>query len=299
MSNPFQLGPWLVEPSLNRLSRDGEQRCVSHKAMAVLLLLARRPGRVVAKEELIAQVWEERFTSDEVLTTVVYELRKALGDDARRPAYVETIRKGGYRLIAAVASSADEAAPKAPQATPRRWLQAAAPAVAAALAASALTAVLFLHPWRGEAPAEAAAAPAVAEEIGSLAVLPLASFGEECREDDFADALTEMLTVELAELTPIEVLPSLAVRPGDGPWDLERASALPADAVVEGSMIRTGDRLWISAQLVDTRSGELLWGGSYERPVEDLLVVQRELAWDIAHQLRAGSNAESDAPRRR
>ncbi len=88
----FRVGEWLVHPELNTLSRDGEERRVGPKVMAVLGCLVERGGGVVGKQELVDQVWQGAFTSDEAVATVLYELPKALGDDARQPRYVETIR---------------------------------------------------------------------------------------------------------------------------------------------------------------------------------------------------------------
>lgn len=95
----FRLGPWSVKPSLLELHREGEVRGVGAKVMDLLLCLAERPGEAVSKDELIERVWAGAFTSDEALTTAVYELRKALDDEARRPRFVGTIRGRGYRLL--------------------------------------------------------------------------------------------------------------------------------------------------------------------------------------------------------
>jgi len=97
---PFTLGEWLVQPQLNRLSRpsDGDVQ-LEPKMMDVLVCLARSPGDVVSREALIDAVWPEVFISESVLTRAIAGLRRALGDDARRPSFIETIAKRGYRLI--------------------------------------------------------------------------------------------------------------------------------------------------------------------------------------------------------
>lgn len=321
MAYPFRIGPWTVEPSLHRIvGSDGEPRLVSHKVMTLLVCLAQRGGDVVSKNELIEQVWDGAFTSDESLTTVIYELRKALDDSARQPKFIETIRKGGYRLLAKVeeiepSPPADVPPPEAPpseilppvlastadraESQVRRWPWAVALALALALALVA-GAVTWSFSRQASASRETGAAEmarqapsptAVADEIvprlESLAVLPLNSFGETCGEDAFAGALTEMLVVDLAEEIPLEVLPSIATRSLSGQWDLEQVvDQLDADLVIEGSVIRSGGRLWLSVQLVDTASGRMLWGGSFERQVEDPLLVQRELARSIANEVQ-------------
>jgi len=103
----FRVGEWLVEPSLNRVARDGAAVQLELKAMDVLLCLADRPGELVEKRELVDTVWQTEFVSDNTLTKRIAELREALGDDARNPRYIETIPKRGYRLIAEVAFADD------------------------------------------------------------------------------------------------------------------------------------------------------------------------------------------------
>lgn len=288
MDSDFQLGPWWVQPELHTFSRGDEVRRVGHKVVAVLLCLAAEPGRVVSKEALIEQIWEGAFTTDEALATVVYELRKALDDDAKQPTYIETIRKRGYRLIAPVTECATrpaDAAPGAADATrplPERrvpWRR-VVPLAAAALSGAVLAASALLW-WPAPAPLPEADAAA---SIRTLAVHPLATVSEECKEDFFGDGLTEMLIADLGALGPLEVLPSAGVETaGDG--TIPSAAAQAADARLEGSVLRSGERIWVSVQLIDARSGHLVWGGTYERQIFDALTLQRELALEIAHQI--------------
>lgn len=98
----FTVGDWLVEPSLNRLSRGGESVQIELKLMEVLVHLAERPGELVSKRDLIDAVWQVAVISDGTLTRAVALLRKALGDNARSPRFIETIPKRGYRFIAPV-----------------------------------------------------------------------------------------------------------------------------------------------------------------------------------------------------
>jgi Tol biopolymer transport system component/DNA-binding winged helix-turn-helix (wHTH) protein len=140
--NQFQVGEWSVHPTLNRLSRGGEEVRVEPKVMQVLEALAETPGEVVTRETLVARVWPGVFVSEDVLHRAIRELRRIFGDDSNNPTYVETIRKRGYRLIAPVGNaetkiSAPAAAP-ATAAAPRRptvFIAAASVALAAALGA--------------------------------------------------------------------------------------------------------------------------------------------------------------------
>jgi Tol biopolymer transport system component/DNA-binding winged helix-turn-helix (wHTH) protein len=98
----FQVGEWSVHPSLNRLTRGGEEVRVEPKVMQVLEVLAETPNQVVSREQLVARVWPGVFVTDDVLHRAIRELRRVFGDETANPAYVETIRKRGYRLIAPV-----------------------------------------------------------------------------------------------------------------------------------------------------------------------------------------------------
>jgi len=98
----FTVGDWLVVPSLNRLSRDDESVQIELKLMEVLVHLAGRPGELVSKRDLMDAVWQVEVISDGTLTRAVALLRKALGDNARNPRFIETIPKRGYRFIAPV-----------------------------------------------------------------------------------------------------------------------------------------------------------------------------------------------------
>jgi DNA-binding winged helix-turn-helix (wHTH) protein len=107
----FRLGDWLVEPSLNRVSRDDTSVQLELKVMEVLVCLARHAGVVVSKEQIIDTVWQTEFISINTLTHAIGELRRVLGDDARSPRYIETITKRGYRLmVPAVEATTDRPA---------------------------------------------------------------------------------------------------------------------------------------------------------------------------------------------
>lgn len=97
---PFHLGDWLVEPTLDRITRDGKVVQLRPRAMDVLTCLAVAAGKLASKRDLVDAVWRTEFVSDHALTQVIAELRAALGDDARNPSYIENIPRRGYRLVA-------------------------------------------------------------------------------------------------------------------------------------------------------------------------------------------------------
>ena len=115
--NAFMAGEWQISPSLNRMSRAGEEVRLEPKVMQVLECLAATPGEVVSRDDLVARVWPGVFVTDDVLHRAIRELRRAFGDDTAKPAYIETIRKRGYRLIAPVRPLGTAATSMPPPAT--------------------------------------------------------------------------------------------------------------------------------------------------------------------------------------
>jgi DNA-binding winged helix-turn-helix (wHTH) protein len=99
---PFRVGDWMVDPELNRVSTGDTLVQLEIRFMQVLVYLAERAGSVVPRKELFDAVWATEYVSDNALTHAIAELRKALGDSAREPAYIETVQRRGYRLIAPV-----------------------------------------------------------------------------------------------------------------------------------------------------------------------------------------------------
>jgi len=118
--NGFVTGDWTIVPSRNLLVRGHEEVRLEPRVMDVLVHLAERAGEVVSKEELVERVWEGRHVTDDVLTVTIYALRKALGDDARQPRYLETVSRRGYRWIAPVKTESTETATSPPAAPPSR-----------------------------------------------------------------------------------------------------------------------------------------------------------------------------------
>jgi DNA-binding winged helix-turn-helix (wHTH) protein len=159
----FRIGDWLVEPALNQLSRGSKVERVEPKSVEVLLALAHHSAQVMSRDQLIAEVWNGIAVSDDALTQSIIKLRKALGDTSKEPAYIQTIPKRGYRLIADVS-----------------WLDVDGPAAVAALPQSSAGArKLAKGPGRYEAIADpiAKANPGDAElqQLSPL-LLPLARF---------------------------------------------------------------------------------------------------------------------------
>src|SRR5689334_14577083 len=102
MNGDFRIGEWLIQPQLNTISLNNDVIRVEPKVMEVLVYLAGHAGEVVSKESLIEAVWADTFVTDGVLTNSIWELRRAFGDEAKNPRFIQTVPKKGYRLIANV-----------------------------------------------------------------------------------------------------------------------------------------------------------------------------------------------------
>jgi DNA-binding winged helix-turn-helix (wHTH) protein len=126
MLSVWKIGEWTAHPATNELRRGDEAVRLEPKAMDLLMALARRPGAVASREELLAEVWPGMVVGDEALSQGITKLRRALGDDSRSPRYIETISKRGYRLLATVGGAPAGAARRSPRTIPRPLLAAVA-----------------------------------------------------------------------------------------------------------------------------------------------------------------------------
>ena len=170
----------------------------------------------------------------------------------------------------------------------RRWYALAASGVALALLVGAI-ARLDIGGWR-----DRLRGGAITPRIESLAVLPLANLSGDSRQDYFADGMTDELTTNLAQIGALRVTSrTSAMQFKDTRKPLPKiAKELNVDALVEGSVVRLGDRVRITAQLIEARTDRHLWANSYERDSRDVLAMQDELTRDIADEIRVKLTAE-------
>jgi TolB-like protein/DNA-binding winged helix-turn-helix (wHTH) protein/Flp pilus assembly protein TadD len=326
----------LVEPAagigaaatLGRLGRSGGRGAlesgaqpaavqVERKVMEVLVCLARSPGRVVTKDELVREVWDGRFVSDDVVWRSVRELRRALGDETRAPRYIETIPRRGYRLLAPVAEIPETAGPAprlppiaaAPIAArartallPRRSPRQAA--VGAAVALALFAALSLAAAWwlgahrsaRSARPAGQAGRPGTAPV--RLAVLPLANLSGDASQEYFADGLTEELISRLGSWRPGRLAvvgrTSVMALEGHAGDAAEIGRRLGVAYLLEGGVRRDGERARVTVRLVRAADGTTLW--SERQDVELRRTLEAESA--IAERVARGLASELLAPSR-
>jgi DNA-binding winged helix-turn-helix (wHTH) protein/TolB-like protein/Tfp pilus assembly protein PilF len=296
MAGGFRVAEWAVEPQLNNLERNGQAVRLEPKVMQVLVCLAEHQGELVTKEQLIRAVWADTFVTDDVLTRCISELRKALNDDPKQPRFIETIPKGGYRLIAHVQRSQDcSLAPGleiGADSSARRQRKALVATAVALLAIAIAVAVALLRKpvkmqTRGPQP---------------IAVLPL--------QNTSATKDLDFLRLGLADdiATTLSFYPSLSIRPFAatskyaGPdVDLQEAAReLRVADLITGHFLVAGENVEVTLEAVDAADNRVLWRVTLRGTTRDLTGVQEQIAARVQHELipalgvNTGPNASSN-----
>ncbi len=277
MAQGFKVGDWSVAPELNSLEREGRTVHLEPKVMQVLLALAEHPGEVVSKEKLMHRVWAETFVTDEVLTRSISELRKAFDDNPREPIYIQTIAKGGYRLVAPVMASS-------PTQLRHRLLRPVMISAAAFLAMLLLLAV-NVGGWRDRLLGRERATPT----IHSVVVLSLENLSRDPEQEYFSDGMTEALAADLSKISNLRVISRTSAMHYKGTKKplVQIARELGVDGVIEGTVFREGQQVRITVQLIHGATDQQLWAESYQRELRGILALQSEVARTIARQVKA------------
>ena len=288
-NKPFRLGTWLVQPSLNRLS-DGDQIVtVEPRVMGVLVCLASRPGKILSANELLDTIWHGRPHADDTIYQAVVHLRKALGDDVHQPRYIGTTPKKGYRLLAPVVFLEDDETGKRTVAPPRLAL------VAAIGIAALLAGGTYLLWQQQEVTVSQPHAASQQTDLKSIAVLPFVDMSDDRSQEYLGEGIAEELLHTLSKLPNLRVAArtsSFSFKDKDD--DIRTiGQKLNVGTVLEGSIRTSGNRLRITAQLVNVADGYHLWSETYERDFDDVFAIQE----DIAHAISEALNIDTSVDR--
>ncbi|MDQ6653173.1 MAG: winged helix-turn-helix domain-containing protein, partial [Acidobacteriota bacterium] len=323
----YEFGSFRLKSDERVLLRGEELVPLTPKAFEILLTLLENDGRIVAKDDLMKKVWPNTFVEEGNLTQNVSLLRKALGESATGPQFIETVPRRGYRFVAPVnrinrngegnfvVPALDDHLVIGPQLNNSRttlpaplqksastvnrgrwtldvghrtFLSRRVPAVALTLAAVLATVVGIAYlSGRGKAGATTSA-------IQSIAVLPFVDDSPDADAEYLDDEIAESLVNSLTKLPQLRVVPrSVMVNYKGGNVDPRKVGQeLNVRAVVTGRVHRHGDTISIQADLIDLDSVSQIWGQHYDRRLADILLVQEEISRDIFENLRLKLNVE-------
>ena len=301
VSHFYDFGEFRVDPEQKLLFLQGELVSLTPKAFETLLVLVESHGHMVDKETLLRRVWPGAFVEEGSLTRNISVLRKVLEEGARGQQWIETIPKRGYRFVAGVrvVKRPDEISARGatdPQQTAVRSDKHSSPErrppnrlrrliLGVGGAGMALAVVILLldladrHLVRGSSSAAG---------IHSLAVLPLSNLSRDPDQEYFADGMTDALITDLAKIRSLRIVSRTSVMQYKTTHKTvgQIARELGVDGIVEGTVLRSGNRVRVTAQLIRAENDDHLWAEMYERDLGDALTLQGEVAQAIADQVR-------------
>jgi len=303
--NPYsrlRFGVFEMDLRTGELRKHGMQVRLQKQPFQVLSMLLEHAGEVVTREELQKNLWPaDTFVDfDHGLNKTINKIREALGDSAESPRFVETVSRRGYRFLAEVkdvgrgstpvSTAGTKVLPGAqesdlgkttPQPVTHRRL---APSLTWRRFGAALAVgLVILAAWAlylRNRPSSSL--------IRSLAVLPLESLSGDASQDYFADGMTDELITDLGQISALRVISRTSVmsyKRVRKPLP-EIARELNVDGVVEGTVLRSGNQVRITAQLIKASDDKHLWSHSYEGDFGDTLALQNQVARSIAEAIR-------------
>lgn len=271
----------------------------------VLSTLVNRSEELVTREDLRALLWPgDTFVDfDTGLNVIVNKIRQALGDSATSPRFIETLPRRGYRFIAPVtrigngdaaagesltppqrpdpqASGHSDAAPRPTAMATGAWLRLLAPLTVVFVAGG----IWLGRGWRAAEPQASAGTG-----IRTLAVLPLENLSNDPEDDYFTDGMTDALITDLASIRSLNIIARQSTRQFKGSTKSVATIAKElggVDAVIEGSVLRSGSRVRLIVQLIDARTERHLWARTYEQELSDILQLQRDAALTITSEIQ-------------
>ena len=310
VSGRLRFGVFELDLRAGELRKHGLRVRLQEQPFQVLATLLEHPGEVVTREELQKKLWPaDTFVDfDHGLNKAISKIREALSDSAEGPRFVETVARRGYRFLAEV-KAADATPIRNPELATQAHRAAEArdrPDLAGKLAipkrhlpslAWKISLIVLLLLMASLATWKVHLSNRASPVIRSLAVLPLESLSSDASQDYFADGMTDELISDLGQISALRVISRtsvMAYKHARKPLP-QIARELNVDAVVEGTVLRSGDQVRITAQLIEASSDKHLWSQSYQGELRDTLALQSKVARAIAEQIRINLNPQEQA----
>ena len=275
----YRFDDFVVDPETWRLARDGQEIHLEPVALNLLIYLISHRDRLVTRDELMDTVWGDTVISESAVSQAVARVRKALGDDSATPRYLETVHSKGYRFIAEVQEivSPDHADPS--PVGPSKKAQRRVLVAGAAMVILVVLAVFWTRAPDRETPQD--------EQIRSLAVLPLSNLTGDPEQAHYADGLQDILITELSQVPGLRVTSRQSTKRYRGSElpTTDIAGELGVDALVEGSLLRSGDNIELTVQLIDGRSDAHLWAQQYSSETSHVFDLMSDIAFAVGSEI--------------
>lgn len=300
---PIRIGDWTVEPQTDTISRRGEIQKLEPRTMRLLLLLAESPGRVFSVDEMLNEVWHGVVVGPASVYQAISQLRRALGDSDTAPAYLATVPRKGYRLIATV-GPVNPPAPveltPPPPTTPPPVVPGTVlpPANIEAANQPVVTTARHVGLWRILIIVTVVLLATVVfitrhyllparETPDTIVVMPFEDMTAEHQDQTFCDGLSEELSNWLAQIPTLRVVASTSAFALRNQTDMRGiGKTLNATHVLRGSVRRSNDQMEIVVQLIDTRSANLVWSQKYDPKIDNTIRMQELIARAVAESLQ-------------
>ena len=318
----YEFGPFRLDLCERQLFRDGKPLSMTPKAFETLVMLVRKSGRIVEKDDLLAEVWKDTFVEEANISRHIWMLRKTLGENENGQSYIETIPRRGYRFIADVkevgnggdqlvveqrsitritAEEEDEVAsqkneiaqdfslqPPAASGKKQKWMGLRWGLGFGVFCALMIGLVALYHTWTSRETKRSEAYLAVTVAPRSIAVLPFKTIGTEGDNEYLGMGMTDALITRLSNVGQITVRPTSVVRKYVG-VEKEPVSAgqeLKVESVLEGSIQRSGDRIRVTVQLVRVSDGAEVWADKFDDQFTNVFAVQDSISEKMAEALQ-------------
>jgi TolB-like protein/DNA-binding winged helix-turn-helix (wHTH) protein/Flp pilus assembly protein TadD len=288
-----RFGEFELDFSTRELRTDGRRLILQEQLFQILAALLKCPGHLVTREELKRRLWSSDTYVDfeRSLNKAVNRLREVLQESADQPRFIETLPRRGYRFIATVETSFHSAQPEmeglsAESPTKKGGLSWSRKGRLSLMGLAAVATILLF--WMLGRRTNSSGNSASSAAIQSVAVLPLEDLSRDSNQEYFADGMTDELITNLGQISALRIISRTSALQYKGVHKPlpQIARELKVDAVIEGTVLRSGDRVRITAQLIQVASDRHIWAHVYEGDLSDILTLQNQVGVDIANQIR-------------